>query len=242
MLVLSGGNQLVAFDDGSSTDFSGQDVHQGGFPLLHSGPLANYGAGATEKFYFTDGCMAYSNKVNHQFSTVAFSFPSEAIQLGCARIRSYSKDASNIIFEKELCGEVMRHGTPEQETCTIKRMAVPTWSIFIVATGLVVLGRILSLWRLGWCSLAFALSYLGLGVLFYVLTVGAAIAGAFCFGTLGVDMFTVSIWVLAQAFVGSFFVFMAANGQCSSTCDRAIDNDRNEEGMAIRGVGCANNR
>jgi hypothetical protein len=150
LLVLSGGNQQVAFDDGSSTDFSGQDVHQGGFPLLHSGPLANYGAGATEKFYFTDGCMAYSNEVNHQFSTVDFSFPSDAIQLGCVRIRSYSKDVSNIIFEKELCGEVMRHGTPEHDTCTIKRMTVPTWSIFIAAAGLVVLGGILLLWRLVW--------------------------------------------------------------------------------------------
>ena len=254
LLVLSGDNHQVAFDDGSSTDFSGQDVHPGGFPLLHSGPLANYGAGATdffnpEMFYFTDGCIAYSSEVNHQFSTVDFSFPSDANQLGCMRIRSYSKDASNIIFEKELCGEVMRYGTPEQDTCTIKRMAVPTWSIFTAAAGLVVLGGILSLWRLGRRRITLALSYLGLGVLYYVLTVGAAIAGAYCFGTLGVNMFAVSIWVLAEAFVGFFFVVMAVNGHCSSTCDdtkfaekvtfdeesavRAIDDDGNDEGKAI---------
>lgn len=262
LLVLSGDNHQVAFDDGSSTDFSGQDVYPGGFPLLHSGPLANYGSGATdvfnpEKFFFTDGCMAYSSEVNHQFSTVDFSFPSDSNQLGCMRIRSYSKDASNIIFEKELCGEVMRFGTPEQDTCTIKKMAVPTWSIFTAAAGLVVLGGIVSLWRLGRRRLTLALSYLGLGVLYYILTVGAAIAGAFCFGTLKVNMFAVSIWVLAQAFVGSFFVVMAVNGHCSSTCDdtkiaekvtydeesavlRAIDCDGNEEGKAIHAKSATN--
>lgn len=222
LLVLSGDNHMVAFDDGSSTDFSGQDVNPGGFPLLHSGPLANYGSGATdffkpEKYYFTDGCMAYSSEVNHQFSTVDFSFPSDVNQLGCMRIRSYSGDASNIIFEKELCGEVMKYGAPGQETCTIKRMTVPTWSIFTAAAGLVVLGGILSLWKLGRQRITLALSFFGLGVLYYVLTVGAAIAGALCFGTLGVNMFAVSIWVLAEAFVGSFFVIMAINEHCSST-------------------------
>ncbi|KAL3788871.1 hypothetical protein ACHAW5_009228 [Stephanodiscus triporus] len=222
LLVLSGDNHMVAFDDGSSTDFSGQDVNPGGFPLLHSGPLAKYGPGATdffkpEKYYFTDGCMAYSSEVNHQFSTVDFSFPSDVNQLGCMRIRSYSGDASNIIFEKELCGEIMKYGAPDQETCTIKRMTVPTWSIFTAAAGLVVLGGILSSWKLGRQRITLALSFFGLGILYYVLTVGAAIAGALCFGTLGVNMFAVSIWVLAEAFVGSIFVIMAINEHCSST-------------------------
>ncbi|KAL3780884.1 hypothetical protein ACHAW5_001351 [Stephanodiscus triporus] len=45
LLVLSGDNHMVAFNDGSNTDFSGQDDFPGGFPLLHSGPTSNYGSG-----------------------------------------------------------------------------------------------------------------------------------------------------------------------------------------------------
>jgi hypothetical protein len=243
LLVLSGDNHMVAFDDGSSTDFSGQDVYPGGFPLLHSGPLTNYGPGATdffkpEKFYFTDGCMAYSNEVNHQFSTVDFSFPSDVNQLGCMRIRSYSNDASNIIFEKELCGEVMKYGTPQQETCTIKRMTVPTWSIFTAAAGFVALGAILSLWKLGRRRIALALGYIGLGMLFYILMIWAAVAGALCFGQIGINIFPVSIWVLAQAFVGCLFVVMAINGHCASTCDdnKGAANGTFDEESALKAV------
>jgi hypothetical protein len=230
LLMLSGDNHMVAFDDGSGTDFSGQDAYPGGFPLLHSGPLANYGAGATdffkpEKFYFTDGCMAYSNEVNHQFSTVDFSFPSDVNQLGCMRIRSYSNDASNIIFEKELCGEIMKYGTSEQETCTIKRMTVTTWSIFTAAACLLVLGAILSLWKLGRQRFTLALSYLGLGLFFSVLMVGAAIAGALCFGQLGINMFAVSIWVLAQALMGCLFVVIAANDNNKVAAEGTFDEE-----------------
>lgn len=244
LLVLSGDNHMVAFDDGSSTDYSGQDVSPGGFPLLHSGPLANYGPGATdffspETFYFTDGCMAKSSELNHQFSTLDFLFPSDANQLGCVRIRSYLDYATNIIFEKELCGEVMKFGTLEQDNCTTKRMTVPSYSVFSAAAVLVVLGGLLSFWMLGLKQITLALSYFGLGVMFYVFTVGAAIAGAVTFGTIGVNMFAVSVCLLAQAVAGAFFVFMAIFGHHSRTSDQMKSDDDRITDKGRSGLGRA---
>lgn len=113
----------------------------------------------------------------------------------------------------------MKYGTSEQETCTIKRMSVPTWSIFTAAAGLLVLGTILSLCKLGRQRFTLALGYLVLGLFFSVLMVGAAFAGALCFGQIGINMFAVSIWVLAMAFMGCLFVVIAANGHGSSSWD-----------------------
>lgn len=221
LLVLSGDNHMVAFDDGSSTDYSGQNDYPGGFPLLHSGPLTNYGSGVLDFFnpdtnYFTDGCMAYNSELNYQFSTISFSFPSTESWTGCMLLRSYSKDASNVIFEKELCGEVMRFGTSDQDTCKLKKMSIPTMSIFIAAAGLLVLNAMLALWKLGWQRCSLAMSYFGLGIVYYFITIAAAIAGAFCFSTLGVNMFAVSVFVLSQTAVGFLFICMAIAGHCGS--------------------------
>ena len=115
---------------------------------MHSGPLTNYGSGVVDFFkpgtnYFTEGCMAYNSELNYQFSTVDFTFPGD--EEGCIRIRSYSKDTSNVIFEKVMCGEIMRYGTPEQDTCTLKKMSDPVQYIFIAAAGLIVLSGFLAL-------------------------------------------------------------------------------------------------
>ena len=118
LFLISGDNHMTAFDDGSSTDYSNQSEYPGGFPLLHSGPLSNYGAGSIKnifkpkKYQFTEGCMAISAEMNYQFSTIEFDFPPDAAENGCLRIKGYKLDSasSNIIFEKELCGEIMRGG------------------------------------------------------------------------------------------------------------------------------------
>lgn len=238
LLVISGDNHMVAYDDGSSTDFSGQEDSPAGFPLLHSGPMTNYG-GLKEMIlpnteYFTDGCMAYSNEINHQFSTIDFSFPTNVNQLGCMRLRSYSEDASNVIFEQELCGEIMKYGTPEQDTCTMKKLSWPTTSLFIFAAGLILISFIWMLWFLG-VQLAF--SYSGLAILFYLLTIGAAFAGAYSFHIKGVDMFVVSIFVAIQTTLGCLFVWMSIlehrsiNNSKTKKQDQTIDEDDSIEIM-----------
>jgi hypothetical protein len=98
----------------------------------------------------------------------------------------------------------------------LERLTVPTQSIFIGAFVLITLNGIWTLWKLGRHGCTVALSYFGLGIIYYFLTIMAAIAGAFCFGTLGVNMFAVSIFVLLQV-VGVFLWTMHfTQRQCKS--------------------------
>lgn len=231
LLVLSGDTHMLAFDDGSSTDYSGLN-ETGGFPLLHSGPLTNFGSGLKDFItpqtnYYTDGCMAINSEVNHQFSALKFVFPSEEDEangvLPCIEIKGYADSSENFIFEKQLCGEIMREGTPKQDTCTLPRLSQTTTIIFIFGLCLIGLNLVLALWYLGLKRCLLALSYFGIGVLFYFATVAAAATGALCFGTLGVNVLAVSIFTLAQAFVGTLFVGLALH--CYYTDCKADTNE-----------------
>jgi len=226
LLVLSGDNHMVAFDDGSSTDFSGQDEFPGGFPVFHSGPLTNFGSGVKSFFapsdhYFTDGCMAFNSEVNYQFGTVEFEFPSdEVVESGsrpCVILKSYADNSANLIFTKRLCaGEMMREGTTESDTCTLPRLSDTTFYMFVAALAVIGVYGILSLWYLGLKKCILALEYFGIGLLFFLLNLMAAVAGAFCFGTLGVDVFSIAIFTLTQAILGSVFVGLALRGYYAS--------------------------
>ena len=236
LMVISGDNHMVAYDDGSSTDFSNQENAPGGFPLLHSGPLTNFGGSLIDffkpdTFYFTDGCMAYNSDMNHQFSTIDFSFPTREGRRGCVRLRSYSEDASNVIFEKELCGELMEYGTTEQDTCELKKLSIPTMSLFIAAAGVIVITAILTLWFLGMKRCDTALSYAGLSIIFYPLTIGAAVAGAYVFGLLGVNMFATSIFITIQAVFGSLFIGMAIYHNNKASSNKKVVHADDEMGI-----------
>jgi hypothetical protein len=78
------------------------------------------------------------------------------------------------------------------------------------------LNGILTLWKLGCYGCTVALSYFGLSIKLFFLTIMAAIAGAFHFGTLGVNMFTVSIFVLVQVVAVFPWTMHLTQGQCKS--------------------------
>jgi len=223
LFVISGDNHMIAFDDGSNTDYSGQKEYPGGFPLLHSGPLAKYGAGNVKnifkpkKYHFKEGCMAISAESNYQFSTIEFKFPVDAAESGCLLIKGYKKDSSsdNNIFEKELCGEIMKNGSPDQDTCEMKSFRAPTTAMLITALALVVGLGILALYFLGLKRWILALSYFGIGILFYGITIAASLVGALCFGFTNVNTLAVSVVLLCQTAVGFAFVCMAISRYCS---------------------------
>ena len=222
LIMISGDNHMIAFDDGSSTDHSGQSDFPGGMPLLHSGPLSKFGPGGVKNifkpkdYHFTEGCMAVSTEINYQFSTIEFTFPQDAAEDGCMRIRGYRKDSSsdNIIFEKEVCGEIMRIGTPEQDTCQMKSFTISTTVILLAALALVTAYGILAMYFLGRKRIILALGYFCIGLLFYGVTIAASLMGALCFGMKNVNTFAVSITLLCQTFVGFVFVSMAVTRYC----------------------------
>lgn len=225
LFVLSGDNHMIAYDDGSNTDFSNQSDYPGGFPLLHSGPLSKYGAGNWKNIFkpksyrFTEGCMAVSSEMNYQFSTIEFDFPQDAAESGCLHIKGYKDNSSsdNVIFEKELCGEIMREGTPDHDTCQLKSFRAPSASMLIIALALIIVYGVIAVYYLG---LALALSYFGIGIVFYVTTIAASVAGALCFGVMNVNTLAVSCVLLCQTAIGFAFVSMAIARHSSSQVDK----------------------
>ena len=231
LMVISGDNHQVAFDDGSSTDYSYQGNFPGGFPLLHSGPLANLGAGGlsmwkSKQHYFTDGCIGTSSDVNHQFSTVDFVFPNGkngVTEGGCIRIKSYRESNSNVVFERELCGDIMRFGTSEQTTCEMNKMSNANQALLISSASLVGAGGVLTIIALGKKRLFLALAYLSLTVIFFVATIAASAAGSLVFGINVVNLFTASIVGLAQVVIGGFFVCKATYNYRNLSCKKQND-------------------
>eukprot|EP00956_Cyclotella_meneghiniana_P028036 scaffold64327_cov74-Cyclotella_meneghiniana.AAC.10 len=231
LLVLSGDNHMVAYDDGSSTDYSNQTEQPGGFPLFHSGPLTNFGSGITDfiepqENYFTDGCYAINSEVNHQFSTVEFSFGTQP----CVELKSYAENSDNVIFQTKLCGEIMRSGTVEQDICTLDRLSQRTEIIFIVSLAIIGLNLFIALWVLGFKGCLHAISFFGVGFLFFWITIVAAVAGAFCFGTLGVNVLAVSIFTLAQSIVSSIFIGFVLYNHNSGVSEDEYQNDKGTNG------------
>jgi len=223
LFVISGDNHMVAFDDGSSTDYSNQSDFPGGFPLLHSGPLSNYGPGGAKNIFkpreyrFTEGCMAVSSELNYQFSTIEFDLPQDTAESGCLRIKGFKEGSSsdNIIFEKELCGEIMRDGSAEQDTCKMKSFTAPTAAMLVVALILTMVPGMLILYFLGRNRWVLALSYFGIGILFYGITIAASVVGALCFGERAKAL-DVSAVLLCQTAIGLAFVYIAIRRYCSS--------------------------
>ena len=236
LMAISGDNHQVAFDDGSSTDYSYKGDFPGGFPILHSGPLANLGAGGlyfwkNKKHYFTDGCIGTSSDVNHQFSTVDFVFPTGengVTEGGCIRIKSYSE--STVVFERELCGgDIMRLGvgTSERTTCEMKKMSTANQVLLISSASLVGVGGVVALTVLGKKRCLLVLAYLSLTVVFFAATFAVSAAGSLVFGISAVNLFATSIVGLAQVVIGAFFVCKATYNYRHLSCDQLNDVEEN---------------
>ncbi len=227
LFVISGDNHMIAYDDGSNTDYSGQNEFVGGFPLLHSGPLSNAGPGNVKNIFkpkehrFTEGCMAVSAEMNYQFSTIEFDFPQDAAESGCLRIKGYKKGSSsdNLFFEKELCGEIMRDGSAEQDTCRTKSFTVTTTIMLIMALAFIMVHGVVVLYFLGKKRWGLALSYFGIGILFYGITIAASLVGALCFGMKKVNTLALAAVLLCQTIFGFAFVSLAVSRYCSSRND-----------------------
>ena len=196
--------------------------------MLHSGPLTNFGSGIKDFIhpqdnYFTDGCHAINSEINHQFSTVEFTFPTQQMETEgmqpCIKLKSYAERADNVIFERTLCGEIMREGTAEQDVCTLPRLTFRTEIIYIFSLCIIGVNLFVALSVLGFKRCLLAISYFGVGLIFFCVTLLSAILGAFCFGTLGVNMFAVSIFALIQSIIESIFICMALYHHKSCLCE-----------------------
>jgi len=207
LLVVSSDNHMVAYDDGSSTDFSNQDVNPAGFPLIHSGPLANVGSFkgvfSTRESFFTDGCHTVNGELNYQYSILDFQISETNGAEPCVEISSY-RDGNTLILSKKLCGKIMTVGTDEEDTCTSLSFTTTSTGLLITSGVFISLFMVLSFWKLE--SRCEAIFLTLLDIVFYFVTAGFVAAGAFAFQTKAVDTFSFSVIIFLQTFAVLVFL------------------------------------
>ena len=204
---------------------------------MHSGPLTNFGglsdAIKPKENFFTDGCHAISSEVNHQFSTLEFIFPIQSSgSPPCIELKSYAETSDHIIFQTKMCGEIMKEGTVKQNVCTLPRMSFKTGFLFLASLCIIALTFFIVLWVLGIKNCFLAISYFGLEVVFLCVTIIAAVAGAFCFSTKGVNVLVLAIFLTAQTILSSLFIGVAMYYKKILQSDT---NERKEEEPNING-------
>jgi len=137
LLAVAADVHSVAFDDGTNTYYgSNSSESRLSFPILHSGPLDQYGS--SKGGPYSDGCHAYDGVRNHQYSVIRFEIPDSASSrnaaessnnepTACMNIESYRVNdwdaAKELIFSKRLCGQIFapsRSNAQQQGTCEIK--------------------------------------------------------------------------------------------------------------------------
>jgi hypothetical protein len=159
LLAVSGDAHMLAFDDGTNTYYgsSADNNNQSttttsnatySFPILQSGPLHRFGS--VKGGPFSDGCTTKTLEVNHQYSTIQFSFVEN--QDPCMEITAYTIDDSipgvtkSIAFQKSLCGKIFSpsQANVRQGTCKAQQFSTQSIILFSISVGLAVVYTIVS--------------------------------------------------------------------------------------------------
>jgi hypothetical protein len=156
LLAVSGDAHMLAFDDGTNTYYgSSADNNVStaanstySFPILQSGPL--HRLGSVKGGPFSDGCTTKTLEVNHQYSTIQFTFVEN--QDPCMEITAYTIDDSihgvtkSIVFQKRLCGKIFSpsQANVREGTCKAQQFSTSNIILFAFSVGLAVAFTIVS--------------------------------------------------------------------------------------------------
>jgi len=141
LLMVTSDAHMVAFDDGSHTDFS--EDQDAGFPVLVSGPLHN--VGTTLGGPYSHGCKTLRGEVIHQFSTLTFSSTEGT---PCVNITSFRRGEELApIFSQKLCGDIFKPlgAPPIQGSCENQVFQQVTWNVLVSVVFITVLFAVLAL-------------------------------------------------------------------------------------------------
>jgi len=244
LLVVSSDNHMVAYDDGSHTT--------AGFPLVHAGPLSNFGPNSLTKHYFTDGCHAsYFGQVNHHYVMLHFDVPEEEEEEdnpACVDITAYDADDGNrILLSKRICNPLVNRTTSnatadeegEQSISSSSSSSQYCQVQVFSSTGKAIY------WSFGGLSFVFAclafgsaffknstdmvpsFFFCGLYIVGTVLSCVASGAASLTWGVWGPDTIIVGYILLAQAFLSC--AYMVWWGYVSSRSNRYTDDSHHSE-------------
>ena len=136
LLVVSSDAHMVAFDDGTNTDYASEGMGDAGFPILHSGPLDNLGS--TKGGPFSDGCHTLKLESVSQFSTIDFSFGGTE---PCVAVTAKRVDHSGVvtdIFSRSMCGNIFNlknsalFTASGQSSCSAALFSAPSITLLLV--------------------------------------------------------------------------------------------------------------
>jgi len=142
LFVVSSDAHMLAFDDGSNSDYSDFKNSTAGFPLLQAGPLHNLGS--LKGGPFSEGCFTYTGEINHQFAIVDVTdngVTEPTIHIEGFR---YEKGSLHSRFKKTLKpSSMMMNGSPTGE-CSGPALT-PTSLVVVIVSAVLMLASTLFL-------------------------------------------------------------------------------------------------
>jgi phosphodiesterase/alkaline phosphatase D-like protein len=134
LIQLSGDMHALAVDSGLNSDYSDKDAGApAGFPVFHSGPLANYGSAKGGPY--TEGCHAVRFGANYQYSVLRLYKLGGEKGGPCVSYAGYTAGGDDAVLTFEKCaplgGVAGVKGGGQGPKCSIKML--PTWAWILIA-------------------------------------------------------------------------------------------------------------
>eukprot|EP01127_Copromyxa_protea_P016939 TRINITY_DN5125_c0_g1_i2.p1 TRINITY_DN5125_c0_g1~~TRINITY_DN5125_c0_g1_i2.p1 ORF type:complete len:559 (-),score=90.02 TRINITY_DN5125_c0_g1_i2:42-1718(-) len=121
LVMLAGGSRMLAFDDGSHSDYSSSGG--AGFPVMQAGPLDRWGD--TKGGPFTHGCFSRSGDYNSQYGVLEV-IDNPKSQHTCLHFYGRRVNEGRLIDWMK-CTPLVKVGTAGSGTCDIDIMATWAW-------------------------------------------------------------------------------------------------------------------
>merc|ERR1712032_82851 len=174
VIAIAGDAHMLAFDDGTNTDYSDAGLGQG-FPLVHAAPLHNYGSAKGGPY--SDGCYGYLLNNNEQYATMEVTDTGgrgpDAITLNI-ELRKYGGE---LVLQKIIQGPLLGKSSGKVIDCQLEFASPLVMGAFVSILALCIVNGILACMvccksgvrSLPTCSVC---SVLGASVLVVVLQMG----------------------------------------------------------------------
>eukprot|EP00834_Sanchytrium_tribonematis_P000598 NODE_11_length_54881_cov_1.430718.p11 type:complete len:497 gc:universal NODE_11_length_54881_cov_1.430718:2418-3908(+) len=133
MVMVAGDAHMLAYDDGTNTDFGG-----GGFPLFQCAPLSNYGS--CKGGPYSMGIFTYKYYLNHLYCLFDFEFTDGKT---CLHWKGMQAKQSTPVFETTLCrtseDSWIKSGNQNAVSYSCSIALFPGWVIALIVVGSVLL-------------------------------------------------------------------------------------------------------
>jgi len=138
LIALSGDAHMLAFDDGTNTDFNTVGG-KAGFPLMHSSPIYNWGS--SKGGIFSHGCVGYTLVPISQFAVITVTDTQEET---CVTFEGFVYNEPEHVLQGKVCAPfVIKGATPGKGRCSLSMWPDWVWVIFFFFVSFFMLEHVL---------------------------------------------------------------------------------------------------